>query len=57
MPTVDGHEVSEQIYDGFLQGNRSFVAASSEIRDEELIAVPCDIPYMVMIDPPELTVG
>ena len=52
--TVDGEEISDQIYDGFFGGERSFVAASAEIRDEELIVVPCEIPYMVMVDPGSL---
>ena len=53
--TVDGTEISDQIYDGFFGGARTFVAASSEIRDEELIVVPCAIPYMVMVDPSSLS--
>ena len=53
--TVDGTEISGQIYDGFFGGARTFVAASSEIRDEELIVVPCPIPYMVMVDPASLS--
>lgn len=53
--SVDGFEISEQIYDGFLGGNRSFVAAASEERDEEITPRPCGIEYMVMVDPASLS--
>ena len=55
---VDGEAIHPDLQANFWDGNDGFIAAASEIRDEEKYPVAgCTVPYMVQVDPGSLSIG